>query len=271
MVLIIVLSNLLSVLCSLIFREYFSYFATAIIYFVAFPIGCIPLKSLPPLRLQAESFSAVDILRLICACAAALVIGNLIGSTLKIILEALTQAEQTDIVASSLTGMSVIWIFVNMVILAPCAEEFLFRRLIFDRVQGFGKWNAILFSAVTFALLHGNIEQLFYAFLIGLVLGYAYSKTQRLLLPILLHAGINLFGSIVTLYVGTIPPLGMLYILLVLIACIAGIIFIVNFIKQQREQRLMGRAHKESYVNWGFLALLIVSLALIVINALPAA
>ena len=57
-------------------------------------------------------------------------------------------------------------------ILAPVAEEILFRGLILRSLMPFGKRFAIFCSAFTFGIFHGNLVQAPFAFLVGLVLGY---------------------------------------------------------------------------------------------------
>lgn len=86
-----------------------------------------------------------------------------------------------------------------VVILAPIAEEFLFRKLLMDRTRRYGDTVAILISAVFFALFHGNLYQFFYALLLGLLLGYLYARTGRLRWSIALHMVINFIGSIIPL------------------------------------------------------------------------
>ena len=57
-------------------------------------------------------------------------------------------------------------------ILAPVAEELLFRGLVQRTLLPWGKRFAILCSAFVFGIFHGNLFQAPYAFLVGLVLGY---------------------------------------------------------------------------------------------------
>jgi membrane protease YdiL (CAAX protease family) len=57
-------------------------------------------------------------------------------------------------------------------ILAPVTEEILFRGLVQRTLMPYGKRFAILCSAFTFGIFHGNLFQAPYAFLVGLVLGY---------------------------------------------------------------------------------------------------
>lgn len=61
-------------------------------------------------------------------------------------------------------------------ILAPIAEELLFRGLIQRTMLPYGKRFAIFCSAFAFGIFHGNLLQSFYAFLVGLVLGYTAAE-----------------------------------------------------------------------------------------------
>lgn len=76
-------------------------------------------------------------------------------------------------------------------ILGPVAEEILFRGLVQRTMLPFGKKFAILVSALTFGLFHGNLLQTPYAFCVGMVLGYVAAE-YHILWAILLHVINNL-------------------------------------------------------------------------------
>lgn len=57
-------------------------------------------------------------------------------------------------------------------VVAPVVEELLFRGAVLRSFQPFGKRFAIVISALLFGLFHGNLVQMPFAFLVGLVLGY---------------------------------------------------------------------------------------------------
>lgn len=62
--------------------------------------------------------------------------------------------------------------FLYSALLAPIAEEILFRGYVLRTLRPFGKRFSILGSAFLFGLFHGNLLQTPYAFLVGLLLGY---------------------------------------------------------------------------------------------------
>lgn len=83
-------------------------------------------------------------------------------------------------------------------ILAPVTEELLFRGLIQRTLQPYGKRFAILCSAFTFGIFHGNLLQAPYAFLVGLVLGYVASE-YSIAWAMVLHMVNNLvLGDMIT-------------------------------------------------------------------------
>lgn len=77
----------------------------------------------------------------------------------------------------AVTGSSDSWtMFIYVGIVAPIAEEIVYRGFALRALAPFGKKLAILTSAVLFGLAHGNIHQIFYATAVGLVLAYVASE-----------------------------------------------------------------------------------------------
>lgn len=66
--------------------------------------------------------------------------------------------------------------FLYSALFAPVAEELLFRGYVLRSLRPYGKRFSILLSALLFAVFHGNILQLPYAFFMGLILGYVAAE-----------------------------------------------------------------------------------------------
>ena len=123
-------------------------------------------------------------------------IGSYIGNALMSAFSAVA-GEEIQNPLSEVLGSSPVWAnILGAVILAPIGEELVFRKLLIDRLRRWGDKIAILISAAFFALFHGNLFQFFYAFLLGLILGYLYTRTGRIRYSIFLHAAVNLTGGI---------------------------------------------------------------------------
>ncbi|MBO6088857.1 MAG: CPBP family intramembrane metalloprotease [Lachnospiraceae bacterium] len=146
-------------------------------------------------------------------------IGQLIGSIVNVVV--LSPALIIKAVVSNvLTGSNVVadllyaddswaYLFLGIItvgIIVPILEEFIFRKIVIDSTNKYGYGAAIMISAFTFAVYHGNFTQFFYAFGLGLLFAYIYSKTGKLRYTIFLHMGYNLYASaIIPLARKTIP------------------------------------------------------------------
>ncbi len=94
-------------------------------------------------------------------------------------------------------------LFVGAVVIAPIAEELLFRGLLLRLFEGYGERFAILLSAVLFALAHGNLFQMPYALVAGVLLGYTATLAGGLFFPLAFHFLYNLLAF----FGGKISPL----------------------------------------------------------------
>lgn len=120
-------------------------------------------------------------------------------------------------------------------VIAPVTEELMFRKLLLDRLRPYGEKFAVVASALCFGLFHGNLNQVFYAFVIGLAFAYVALRTGRLWQVMLLHAMVN---SISALVIPLLEPLGAagesVLGLLVLAAIVLGIVFLAVLKREVR-------------------------------------
>ena len=72
-------------------------------------------------------------------------------------------------------------------VLPAVLEEAVFRGCVLRVLRPFGDGFAIIVSAVLFSLMHGNIRQIPFAFIVGLILGRLYVITNSLWLPMIVH------------------------------------------------------------------------------------
>ena len=94
------------------------------------------------------------------------------------------------------------WGYVAVGILAPLAEEVVFRGAILRTLLGImskkNHWVAIMISAAIFGLVHANLAQFINALLMGLLLGWMYYRTGSLVPGILLHWVNNTMAYVLT-------------------------------------------------------------------------
>lgn len=94
---------------------------------------------------------------------------------------------------------------VSAVILAPLAEEWLFRGLLFARVRSIaGRSLAFGASALAFAAIHGNPAGFVIYTWLGFVFAYTFERTGRLGTAVAVHMANNAFALVVMLTVA--PP-----------------------------------------------------------------
>ncbi|MEP4078220.1 CPBP family intramembrane glutamic endopeptidase [Haloferula sp.] len=78
------------------------------------------------------------------------------------------------------------------VVVAPLTEEILFRGYIYPVAKRFaGRWAALIFSALVFAVVHQNAQILIPLFVLGVLLTLAYEFTGSIWAPMGMHALFN--------------------------------------------------------------------------------
>lgn len=114
---------------------------------------------------------------------------------------------------------------VRVCVLAPLAEEFVFRRLLLERLRPLGERFALAVTAVCFAVFHGSAGQLLYALAAGLVLGAAALRTGRLWPSILLHVVNNLTALLAPLWLAGLGSWGSAVVALItILGCLAALL-----------------------------------------------
>ena len=105
------------------------------------------------------------------------------------------------------TGQSPILMLTVAAIIAPIAEELVFRGLVQMRIRDYlGPVAGIVISAICFGIYHGNMIQFIYAGILGLFLSFGMEKSQSVLVPVIGHVVANFWSlvglSVVTAVVG---------------------------------------------------------------------
>lgn len=115
---------------------------------------------------------------------------NMIGSFLN--------AEEYQETMSQLAdGKSMFFLIVCMGIIAPLAEEIVFRWLIYLRLRDYMRsGEAIVISGLFFGIYHGNLVQGVYASILGCFFAYFLEQTGSLWTSVLLHMGANIWSLV---------------------------------------------------------------------------
>ncbi len=165
-------------------------------YAIGLPVLYIIVSSMPKKRFQKNKMSLGEFLSLFAIAQFFMLIGNMAGNTLNGFFGAIRGEEITNS-TSELIENSPIWLTLAVaVIIGPIIEEFIFRKLMLERLSRYGNIPAIIVSGISFGLFHGNFYQFFYAALLGMLLSYITVRTGNWLYSVLMHIVINFFGSV---------------------------------------------------------------------------
>lgn len=177
--------------------------STLPMYIGGIPILFLLIKRVPKKQLPLEKpkMSVAQLLMMIPIAQLAMTVGSYIGSFINAIYSAILGVENFDPVSDMIMGAPLPLLFLLTVVLAPIFEELIFRKLLLDRLSVYGSRFAILVTAVAFGLFHGNLDQFFYATLVGIVLGYVAIKSGNWLFSVIVHAVMNFLGGVVPLLI----------------------------------------------------------------------
>lgn len=185
-----------------VYGNYYLLIAMLPTYLIAFPLFVMVItKNMPGVKVGEPGFKKSTLVLALFVSLGLMYVGNLVGTIINMILAGIAGGSGANAMANVITGSSVLQNILVVVIAAPIVEEFLFRKFLVDRLAKYGQGVAIVVSAVTFGLYHGNFIQLVYATLLGLVLAYVYVKSGKIIYTIILHILINFWGSIVPVVV----------------------------------------------------------------------
>lgn len=250
-------------------------------YILPFPLFFYLMRKIEKQNLEKQSLSLKKFLLYLAITFTLMWIGNLVGVTVTSLIGNLFQIDISNPV-EYLINSSDIWLNLLLIsIIGPIFEEIFFRKFLIDRTIKYGARVSIILSAVIFGFFHGNISQLFYAFLLGGFFAYVYIKTGKIIYTIALHIIVNLMGSVVSLFVsesvnaltantyGTIDLLIIiLYFLIIVSALFAGILSLLMFRKGKfngsKTQIALKHPLRTSLLNPGMICFILFYILIIV-------
>lgn len=170
-------------------------------------------------------------------------IGNIMGVIITLGIGSLIQHEVANPINDVINNSGLVANLIIITTIAPIFEELIFRKLLIDRTIKYGGTISVLLSGLLFAFFHGNLNQFFYAFLLGGFFAIIYIKTGQIKYTIGLHMIINFIGSVVSLFVSqplmdlangsVISPTStfgvILYILITLGLTVMGLIYSIKY------------------------------------------
>ena len=105
-------------------------------------------------------------------------------------------------VSSMIFGGGFVLTLLSVGIVAPIFEELLFRGLVFGELRKITPVRvALVLQALLFGVYHMNVVQGVYAFLLGLLIGYIYYRSNSIIAPIIIHVSINSLSVIINEFI----------------------------------------------------------------------
>lgn len=120
------------------------------------------------------------------------ILGMIITGTLSIFISSYTKVSYE--ISQSYSNIVGILLSVTFI---PIFEELFFRGIIFGYLRkNYNLTISIVVQALVFSILHMNLIQSVYTFILGIFLALIYVETKTILAPIIVHMTYNLFGSV---------------------------------------------------------------------------
>lgn len=268
------------------------------LYVIAIPVGILLMRNIPAVAPKQAAMGWKNFLIFVPICFFLTYSGSLAGNLMSSLIAGGNAQNALDTFALDSNPIK----FLFMVILAPLIEEYLCRKLLIDRTRMYGEKLSVLLSAVLFGLMHMNLFQFFYAFMLGWVFGYIYIRTGKLRYTVILHSIVNFVGSIVGPFIlsqldlealasitAQTPPdqvmaiyqemaFGLVlyfgYIVMILCLFVSGLILLIRQCRKliwlPAEFQLPRReSFKIVYCNAGVLIFSIITLVMTIVSILP--
>ena len=90
-------------------------------------------------------------------------------------------------IADEYHGESIVVMMITTVLIPAFCEELMFRGLVLSNLLPFGRTFAVVASGIIFGLIHGNHDQMVFATISGIALGYLYAETGSIWCGIIVH------------------------------------------------------------------------------------
>lgn len=167
-------------------------------YIVGMPLLICLIKRVPESPVEQHEMKAGQFAVAAVMCFGITYFFNILGNVITAIIGIVKGSEVQNVLADATGSANLFVISLCTVVCAPILEEYIFRKLLIDRVIRYGQGIAVMLSGLMFGLFHGNLNQFAYAFFLGVFFAFLYVRTGKLKIVIGLHMLINFVGTVVS-------------------------------------------------------------------------
>ncbi len=159
------------------------------------------LKNVPACKIEKRPLKAGHLLLLIMMMYGLTQVGSMMGLPIHMALTSFTIDDEQSLgdLQGLMLGSGVIVRIITVGILPAIFEELLFRKFLIDRTIRYGEFISCAMSGIMFGLWHGNFQQFFFAFFVGVLFSFVYIRTGNIIYTMIMHASMNLVTTTVTM------------------------------------------------------------------------
>ena len=159
-------------------------------------------------------------------------LGDFVTNYLVALLESFGFSLEGGTYETPANGMQLVFDILAIGIIPALVEEFSLHGVVMQPMRRLGDKFAIGMSAFVFALMHGNLVQIPFAFIAGIAIGYYVIATDSLWVGIAIHFLNNLYSVILNYLLEARPTAAeTLYNVVNSVTLVAGIVATVCFVK----------------------------------------
>ena len=168
------------------------------VYVIIFPIALWLFKRLSaPMPVMKKKISAGKFVLAFLICYAMTYICNLAARFLCAIMGMSLYNNMSDLTNYIHPAV----LFFLTVLCAPIMEELLFRKALISHTIQYGEGISILLSGFTFGLFQDRLDRFATAFVLGIFLGFLYTKTGNITYTIILHICFDFFDTFLSAFI----------------------------------------------------------------------
>ena len=145
----------------------------------------------------ARRVNGLDAFLAVIACVGVCMLANIIGAYVTAFLEQFgaSAPETPDMLEPTPAGLA---LYVAVFAVLPALlEESVMRGYLLRELRSFGDGAAVFMSALFFGMMHGNIRQIPFAFIVGVALGWLYVASDNIWLSVAVHFCNNAVSALI--------------------------------------------------------------------------
>lgn len=129
---------------------------------------------------------------------------------------------------------SKILFFIQIAVLPAIFEELYIRKAVLNYSKKYGTAFAIISSSILFSLIHLNISQALFAFIMGIILAVVTIRNKSIIPAAIIHFINNGYAAIITIFENNLLVLSVTNIVMLLLCFIGVVIAIYEIIKNRK-------------------------------------